>query len=149
MRWFHIDRFEVLERDKYARAVKCATLGEDHLHDHFPGFPIVPSALNLESMAQTAGVLAGYTYDFKKNVILAKVEKAHFPVMVRPGDKMVIEAWIDKVKPEGSWTHARISVDGGEVASASIIFVHVQDMLPDSFVFTDNFMDILQASGVI
>jgi len=149
MRWFHVDRFEVLERNKYARAIKCATLGEDHLHDHFPGFPIVPSALNLESMAQTAGVLAGYTYDFTKNVILAKVEKAEFPLMVRPGDKMVIEGWIDEIKPEGCWTHARITVDGRLAATANIIFVHLEDQLPESFVFTDNFMDLLQTSGVI
>jgi len=149
MRWFHVDRFEVLEKNKYARAVKCVTLAEEHLHDHFPGFPIVPSSLNIESMAQTAGVLAGYTYDFKKNVLLAKVDKAEFPIMVRPGDKMIIEAWLDEVKPEGCWTHARITVDGKEAASASIIFVHLEDEMPESFVFTDNFMDLLEASGVI
>jgi len=149
MRWFHIDRFEVLEKDTYARAVKCVTMAEEHLHDHFPGFPVVPSALNIETMAQTAGVLAGYTYDFKKNVILAKVEKAVFPFMVRPGDKMIVEAWIDEIKPEGCWTHAKISVDGEEAASAGIIFVHLEDRLRESFVFTENFMDLLEASGVL
>ena len=110
MRWFHVDRFEVLERNEYARAVKCASLGEEHLHDHFAGYPVVPAALNIETMAQTAGVLAVYTYDFKKNVILAKVEKAEFPRLVRPGDKMIVEAWIDEIKPEGCWTHAQITV---------------------------------------
>jgi 3-hydroxyacyl-[acyl-carrier-protein] dehydratase len=149
MRWFHVDRFEALEKDSYARAVKCVSMGEEHLHDHFPGYPIVPSALNIETMAQTAGVLAGYTYDFKKNVILAKVEKAVFGRMMRPGDKMIVEAWIDEIKPEGCWTHAKITVDGEETASAGIIFVHLEDALPDSFVFTDNFMDLLEVSGVI
>ncbi len=149
MRWFHIDRFEVLEKDKYARAIKCVTMAEEHLHDHFPGFPVVPSALNIETMAQTAGVLAGYTYDFRKNVILAKVEKAEFPRMVRPGDRMTVEAWIDQIKPEGCWTHARITVEDQEAASAGIIFVHLEDRLPESFVFTDDFMDLLAASGVL
>lgn len=149
MRWFHVDRFEVLERNKYARAVKCVTMAEEHLHDHFPGFPVVPAALNIETMAQTAGVLAGYTYDFKKNVILAKVERAQFPMLVRPGDRMIVEAWIDQIRPEGCWTHAKISVDGQPAASASIIFVHLEDELPESFVFTDNFMDLLEASGVL
>lgn len=149
MRWFHVDRFEALEKGKYARAIKCATMAEEHLHDHFPGFPIVPSPLNLETMAQTAGVLAGYTYDFKKNVLLAKVDRAEFPKMVRPGDKMIIEAWLDEIKPEGCWTHARITVDGTEVASAAIIFVHLEDAMPESFVFTDNFMDLLDVSGVL
>jgi len=149
MRWFHVDRFEVLEKGEYARAVKCVTMAEEHLHDHFPGFPVVPSALNIETMAQTAGVLAGYTYDFEKNVILAKVEKAEFPMLVRPGDRMIIEAWIDQIKPEGCWTHATISVDDEPAASANIIFVHLEDELPESFVFTDNFMDLLEASGVL
>jgi 3-hydroxyacyl-[acyl-carrier-protein] dehydratase len=149
MRWFHIDRFEVLEKNRYARAVKCVTMAEEHLHDHFPGFPVVPAALNIESMAQTAGVLAGYTYDFQKNVILAKVEKAVFPRLVRPGDRMIIEAWIDEIKPEGCWTHAKISVEGDEVASAGIIFVHLEDVLPESFVFTEGFMDLLRTSGVL
>ena len=149
MRWFHIDRFEVLEKNSYARAVKCVTMAEEHLHDHFPGFPVVPSALNIETMAQTAGVLAGYSYDFKKNVILAKVEKAVFPRLVRPGDKMIVEAWLDEIKPEGCWTRAKITVDGEEAASAAIIFVHLEGELPESFVFTENFMDLLEASGVL
>ena len=68
--------------------------------------------------------------------------------MVRPGDKMIIEAWLDEIKPEGCWTHARITVDGTEVASAAIIFVHLEDAMPESFVFTDNFMDLLDVSGV-
>lgn len=149
MRWFHVDRFEVLERDKYARAVKCVSLAEEHLHDHFAGYPVVPAALNIETMAQTAGVLAGYTYDFEKNVILAKVEKAEFPRLVRPGDKMIVEAWLDEIKPEGCWTHARITVNGEEAATARIIFVHLEDQLPESFVFTESFMDLLETSGVI
>ncbi len=149
MRWFHVDRFEVLEKNKYARAIKCVTMAEEHLHDHFPGYPVVPSALSIESMAQTAGVLAGYTYDFKKNVILAKVEKAFFPRIVRPGDRIIIEAWLDEIKTEGCWTHCKMSVDGDEVASANIIFVHLEDQLPESFVFTDSFMDLLETSGVI
>ena len=87
--------------------------------------------------------------DFKKNVILAKIEKAEFPIMVRPGDKMVIEAWIDEIKPEGCWTHSQITVDGKIAATAAIIFVHLEDALPESFVFTDSFINLLQTSGVI
>ncbi len=69
--------------------------------------------------------------------------------MVRPGDRMIIEAWLDEVKPEGCWTHARITVDGEEAASASIIFVHLEDAFQESFVFSDNFMDLLEVSGVL
>ena len=36
MRWFWIDRFLEFESGRYAKAVKCVSLAEDYLHDHFP-----------------------------------------------------------------------------------------------------------------
>ncbi|MBN2446726.1 MAG: beta-hydroxyacyl-ACP dehydratase, partial [Phycisphaerae bacterium] len=59
MRWIWIDRFEVFESGRRAVAVKNVTLAEDHLHDHFPGFPIMPASIMIEGMAQTAGILVG------------------------------------------------------------------------------------------
>jgi 3-hydroxyacyl-[acyl-carrier-protein] dehydratase len=57
MRWFWIDRFTEFVRHTRATAIKAVTLAEGHLHDHFPGAPIVPATLILEGMAQTAGAL--------------------------------------------------------------------------------------------
>ena len=42
MRWYWIDRFLEFESGRYAKAVKNVSLAEDHLHDHFPGYPVSP-----------------------------------------------------------------------------------------------------------
>ncbi len=42
MRWFWIDRFVEFVPGSRAKAVKNVTLAEEHLHDHFPGFPVMP-----------------------------------------------------------------------------------------------------------
>ena len=47
MRWIWIDRFLEFHSGKSAKAVKNLTMAEDHLHDHFPGYPIQPAALIL------------------------------------------------------------------------------------------------------
>ena len=78
MRWYWIDRFIEFESGSYAKAVKNVTLAEEHLHDHFPGFAVMPASLMIEGMAQTGGILLGETHDFARIVILAKVPKMAF-----------------------------------------------------------------------
>jgi len=56
MRWTWIDRFVSFESGKTATAVKNLSLAEDHLADHFPGFPVMPAPLILEGLAQTGGI---------------------------------------------------------------------------------------------
>ena len=45
MRWIWIDRFEEFESGKRAVAIKNVSLAEEHLHDHFPGRPVMPNSL--------------------------------------------------------------------------------------------------------
>ena len=75
---------------KAAVSIKNVTLAEEHLHDHFPGFPIMPECLMIEAMAQTAGILVGEAKKFQEKVILAKIKKAVFHDYVRPGDTLEI-----------------------------------------------------------
>jgi 3-hydroxyacyl-[acyl-carrier-protein] dehydratase len=75
MRWIWIDKFLEFESGKRAVALKNVTLAEEHLHDHFPGFPVMPECLMIEAMAQTAGILVGEARKFQEKVILAKIKK--------------------------------------------------------------------------
>ena len=84
MRWVWIDRFEEFDSGRRAVAVKNVSLAEDHLHDHFPGYPVMPASLMIEGMAQTAGILVGEARQFAEKVILAKVKRATFHEIVRP-----------------------------------------------------------------
>ena len=83
-----------------AVAIKNVTLAEEHLHDHFPGFPIMPECLMIEAMAQTAGILVGEARNFEEKVILAKIKKCVFYHYVRPGDTITLHAEIDSIAPE-------------------------------------------------
>jgi len=59
MRWIWIDKFLEFKSGEFARAVKNLTLAEEHLHDHFPGYPVMPASLIIEGLAQTGGILVG------------------------------------------------------------------------------------------
>ena len=95
MRWFWIDRFVEFVPGSHAKSVKNVTLAEEHLHDHFPGFPVMPGSLMLEGMAQTGGILLGQTSDFNEIVILAKVPNVTFHSWACPGDTLTYTATID------------------------------------------------------
>ena len=48
MRWYWIDRFLEFESGRRATAIKNVSLAEDHLHDHFPHYPMIPHSLVIE-----------------------------------------------------------------------------------------------------
>jgi len=100
MRWIWIDKFLEFESGKRAVALKNVTLAEEHLHDHFPGFPIMPECLMIEAMAQTAGILVGEARQFQEKVILAKIKNAVFYHYVQPGDAITLHAEIESISPK-------------------------------------------------
>jgi len=155
MRWMWVDRFISLKKGSYAKAIKNVTLAEEHLHYYSPHYPMMPAPLMLESMAQTAGVLAGYTNDFRHEVILAKVERATFGEPVVPGDQMMVEAELLEAREEGFRLHCRCTVDGREVAAATIMFVNLDrskvDVAPEgkNFVFTEELVELLRINEAV
>ena len=101
------------------------TLAEDHLHDHFPGFPVMPASLMLEGMAQTGGILLGDLHDFQHIVILAKVPKVTYHSWAVPGDTLVYDATLLDERPEGGTVSVSATVGSRLVAEAEIVFVHL------------------------
>src|SRR3954468_20061269 len=102
MRWIWIDKFTEFTSRTSATAIKNVTLAEEHLHDLYPAYPIVPNSLIIEGMAQTAGILVGEARGFKEKVILAKIGRATFHRLVRPGDTLIYEAKIDQLSEQGA-----------------------------------------------
>jgi 3-hydroxyacyl-[acyl-carrier-protein] dehydratase len=152
MRWIWIDKFESFESGKAAVAVKAVTAAEEHLHDLYPGFPLFPASLIVEGMAQTAGILVGEAKGFKEKVILAKIGKAEFHRLVRPGEILRYHATADTINEAGASMTGRVT-SGGEpgesVADISLMFSHIDQNLagiefPEhNFVFTEQFMELL------
>lgn len=148
MRWFLIDRILDLEKGKFCRALKNITLGEDYLEDHFPSFPVVPNSLIIESIAQTGGILVGHLHQFKYKVILAKVEKAIFFNMLRPGDQLIIEAKIVEQREEGCRVEGWGRVNGKDIVNAKVMFINLMDengpWPKENFVFNQNFLSLFE-----
>ena len=152
MRWYWIDRFVEFESGVCAKAVKNVTLAEEHLHDHYPGFPVMPGSLMVEGMAQTGGILLGEKFDFEHIVILAKVPKVTFHSWSCPGDSIIYSAKLIDARDEGGSVEATAYVGDRLVADAEIVFVHLAQDDPEmgkidqkNFVFSSNLMDIFEA----
>ena len=150
MRWIWIDKFIEFESGRRAVALKNVTLAEDHLHDHFPGFPIMPECLMIEGMAQTAGILVGEARGFQEKVVLAKISKATFFDFVRPGDSIRLEAQIEMISSEAASTSGRIIRGDQLIAEIDLMFSHIDQNLagkkfPEAnFVFTGTFTSFLR-----
>jgi 3-hydroxyacyl-[acyl-carrier-protein] dehydratase len=151
MRWIWIDKFVEFTPRESAVAVKNVSLAEEHLHDLYPAFPIVPHSLIVEGMAQTAGILVGEARNFAEKVILAKVTKATFHRLVRPGQTLRYDAKIEQLNEQGASIAGVVTVDAGEpVADIELMFSHIDQNLagrafPEhNFVFTEQFTELLK-----
>ena len=149
MRWIWIDKFIEFHSGKSAVSVKNVTLAEEHLHDHFPGFPVMPEALMIEAMAQTAGILVGEANRFEEKVILAKIKKGVFFDYVKPGDTIKLYANIESLSPEAASTTGRITCEDRLIAEIDLMFSHIDQNLAgkefpeENFVFTETFKSLL------
>ncbi|MDH7600262.1 MAG: 3-hydroxyacyl-ACP dehydratase FabZ family protein [Sedimentisphaerales bacterium] len=129
MRWIWIDRFLEFHSGKRAVAVKCISMAEEHLHDHMPGFPVMPASLIIEAMAQTAGILVGEAGKFQQKVILAKIRRAIFYDLARPGECIELEAILESYSPEAASTSGTVRRAGQVIANIDLLFSHLDQNL--------------------
>jgi 3-hydroxyacyl-[acyl-carrier-protein] dehydratase len=150
MRWIWIDKFVEFEPGKRAVALKNVSLAEEHLHDHWERYPIMPASLMIEGMAQTAGILVGHARDFKEKVILAKISKAEFNDIVRPGDQLTYEAKIETITEDAAVTTGEVHKNGQLLGEVNIMFSHVDQSMAstrtpkENFVFTGQFERMIE-----
>ncbi len=143
MRWDLVDSFSVLKKGKVSRASKKFTGKEDFFAEHHPGHPLVPEPLFVEMIAQAGGVLYGLGIDFKKEVILVKIEDAVFHSAVTPPCHLDIEARIEGESEDGAWVSGTVSLGGKPVATAKIMLIAIESLnnLPSGkIVFNDGFL---------
>lgn len=125
MRWIWIDKFIEFESGRMAKAIKNVSLAEDHLHDHFPGAPVMPNSLITEGIAQTGGMLVGESENFTKRVILGKIHKAvyHFPA--RGGDTLTYTVDIESLNDTGARVSATSHVGERLQAEMEIVYLYL------------------------
>jgi 3-hydroxyacyl-[acyl-carrier-protein] dehydratase len=119
-----VDRVLEVVPGKSLVAIKNVTANEAYFQGHFPGHPVMPGVLILESLAQAGGVLACESVTAEEGITilyLVGVEKSRFKQIVRPGDQLKLHVELTKRK-RNLWMFAtRAEVDGKVVAEAEIM----------------------------
>jgi UDP-N-acetylglucosamine acyltransferase len=105
-------------------AVKNVTVNEDFVQGHFPGAPLMPGVLMIETLAQVASVLLMHAPDnpAASRVWLRGVDNAKFRLPVVPGDRLELEVTLGARRSAIARTRAVARmVDGAVVAEAELV----------------------------
>ena len=97
-----VDRVLEIEKGKSIKALKNVSINEPYFSGHFPHRPVMPGVLMLEALAQAAALLAfdmlGTTPDDKTVYYFAGIDGARFKRPVEPGDQLILEVTLDRMK---------------------------------------------------
>lgn len=126
MRYILLDRITLLSPPERAVGLKCISLCDDVFADHFPGLPVYPGALVLEALAQLGGVLLEATMRMRGQsnlyAVLSIVERMKLRRVIRPGDRLELEASGISAREEGGRVRASASVDGQRITDTELTF---------------------------
>jgi len=110
-----VDRVAELVPGERIRAIKAVSFNEGFFQGHFPGRPIMPGVLQIEALAQAAGILAVETLGLAgsgKLVYFMAIESAKFRAPVEPGCLLELEASFVQQRSKVCKFAGRASVDG-------------------------------------
>jgi len=120
-----VDRVLEFEAHVRIKAVKNVTINEPFFGGHFPVRPVMPGVLMLEALAQTAALLSfesmGQEPGDDTVVYFVGIDGARFKRPVEPGDQLILEASIDRVRGGIHKYKARASVDGETAVESELM----------------------------
>ena len=120
-----VDRVLELEKGKRIKALKNVTINEPFFGGHFPNRPVMPGVLMLEAMAQAAALLAfdtaGVTMDDNTVYYFAGIDGARFKRPVEPGDQLIMDIELDRVRAGIYKFKGVIRVSGDMVCEAELM----------------------------
>ena len=129
-----VDKVVELERNARILAVKNVTFNEAFFMGHFPGRPVMPGVLMLEALAQAAGLLAfdamGQVPDENNIYYFVGIDSARFKRPVEPGDQLLLEASIDRIRG-GIWKFKGVARVGDEIACEAELMCTMRYVGPD------------------
>ena len=114
--------------DAELTAIKNVTINEPYFQGHFPGNPVMPGVLQLEAMAQAAGILMIRRISMEgKTTLFMSCDKVKWRKPVRPGDQLLIKVKITKIRGEIGCASGECTVNGQVVSSADLMFAVVDN----------------------
>ena len=120
-----VDRVLELEHGKRIKALKNVTANEPYFVGHFPRRPAMPGVMMLEALAQAAALLSfdavDATPDDNTLYYFAGIDSARFKRPVEPGDQMILDVTLDRMKANIFKFSARASVDGETAVEAGLM----------------------------
>ena len=118
-----VDRILEIEPKKRAVGIKNVTANEHFFVGHFPGHPVMPGVLIIEAMAQVAGVLMlSEKANIGKMAYFMGINNVKFRKTVVPGDQLLIEVEVLRLKTKTGQVRTVAKVDGNIVTEAELMF---------------------------
>ncbi len=119
-----VDRVLAIDKGKSIRALKNVTINEPFFEGHFPSRPVMPGVLMLEALAQAAALLAFDTLDTAPTddmvYYFAGIDGARFKRPVGPGDQLILEVELLRMKAGIFKFNAKALVDGELAVEAEL-----------------------------
>lgn len=114
---------EINEDNTKCKGIKNVTINEPFFQGHYPGNPIMPGVLIVESMAQVGASLLLQTDALKNRIpLIGNIDNVKFRRMVRPGDQLVIEIELLWVKGNVGKIAGIATVEGEMAAQMEMVF---------------------------
>lgn len=118
-----VDRIDELEVGFRAKGVKCVSVNEAYFNGHFPQKHVMPGVLIIEALAQTGAVAILSDEKMKgKLAFFAGIKSAKFRRQVIPGDVLVLDAELIKLKGAFGLSKGVATVNGEIACECEIIF---------------------------
>ncbi len=122
-----IDRVVEFVGEDALVAIKNVSINEPYFQGHFPGNPVMPGVLQLEAMAQAAGILMLRRGSAEgKTTLFMSADRVKFRKPVRPGDQLILNAKLTKTRGDKlAAAEVTCTVDGHVVSSGELMFAIV------------------------
>lgn len=119
-----VDRVLECEPKKRIVAIKNVTVNEEFFNGHFPAKPVMPGVLIIESMAQAAGLLMLSEGEFEGKIpYFTGIDNARFRRTIVPGDQIVMEIEVMRLKGNVGRVKAVAKVDDQVATEAELMFL--------------------------
>jgi UDP-3-O-[3-hydroxymyristoyl] N-acetylglucosamine deacetylase/3-hydroxyacyl-[acyl-carrier-protein] dehydratase len=113
-------------------AIKNVTINEPFFQGHYPGNPVMPGVMQIEAMAQAAGILMVRRTNLEgKTALFMSCDKVKWRKPVRPGDQLSVTVKLTKVRGSIACAEGECSVGGQVVCSAELMFATVDNSALD------------------